>query len=132
MKTRSIKLPIDTTLTLHNAYGKPRACYAIKAGEITEVAIPLRREYYTDETGKIYYIYDGVGVLETFDLPLPDFALDETFIDGFDNFLASGKSETHQAIYSQILAVMDNYPIIADKRIFKIENEILKRLANVI
>ncbi|PAF41204.1 hypothetical protein [Helicobacter sp. 11S02596-1] len=132
MKTRQIKLKDDVKLTLYNAYGKPRASYAIKAGEITEVAIPLRREYYTDETGKIYHIYDGVGVLETFDLPLPDFALDEAFIDGFDNFLATGNSPTHQAIYSQILAVMDNAPIIEDKRIFRIENEILKRLANVI
>ncbi|PAF53689.1 hypothetical protein BKH42_04110 [Helicobacter sp. 13S00482-2] len=108
MKKREVKFPISTTLTLLDAYGNPRFSTEVLEKEPVLIPVPFKREVYKDSEGKLYYIYEGKGILEDTDIAIAYFTLTQEMIDGFDRFLICNECEdTDRELYRGIYKVLD-------------------------
>lgn len=132
MKTREVIFDIDTTLSLLDAYGNPRATIEVKKDTPIVMPVPFKREVYKDTQGNLYHIYEGKGTLKHTHIALPFFIANKKIIDGFDSFLSGGECEDEdRELFSSVYKILDlnaeSKDYIEQPQVQEIERAIIKK-----
>ncbi|PAF52005.1 hypothetical protein [Helicobacter sp. 13S00477-4] len=133
MKRRAVCFEFDISLSLIDAYGNIRECIDIKANQPTSIPLPLKREVYKDNAQKSYYIYDGNGILQDFEIYIPPFVLNELIVNEYDSFLQTNQcKEEYQEIFTNTLKILNlnikKKDYILHPQVIALEEFIIKKI----